>query len=61
MITKTHLDKLPFVSVRGVRYVVYEALRELLKEEKADDNSETGLARPGSQQGDQSEVSKRAK
>jgi hypothetical protein len=61
MITKTQLDKLPFVSVKGVRYVDYEALRELLKEEKADDNGKTELVGAGSESGNQPETSKRAK
>ena len=59
MITKKQLDELPFVSVKGVRYVDYEALRELLKEEK--DGSKTELVGAGSQSTDQSEASKRAK
>ena len=61
MITKSQLDKLPFVSVRGVRYVDYEALRELLKEEKADDNGKPNVVGQGSEPADQPETSKRAK
>jgi hypothetical protein len=61
MITKTQLDKLPFVSVRGVRYVDYEALRELLKEDRADDNGKPELVGQGSESASQSETSKRAK
>ena len=61
MITKSQLDKLPFVSVRGVRYVDYEALRELLKEEKADDNGKTELVGAGSEQASQPDTSKRNK
>lgn len=61
MITKSQLDKLSFVSVRGVRYVDYESLCELLKNEKQHDNDKTELVGQGSESSSQSETSKRVK